>query len=229
MPAGMTSRQFNASGFGARSLGSRFRRSRFRSSRFRRSRFRSSRYGDSSRGFSIIEVLITLLVFSVGLLGYASLQNRAQKAQLEVYQRVYALNLVDYMVDQIRSNPLAQGCYGLAATEVGTGFSGSYSCSSYGTAETQAQVVDAVNEWSDLLKGTGEVVDGTSVGGLLNARGCIVYDSVNQTYSIAVVWQGLVETIAPTSTSCGATSYGGASSKLRRAVTYVLRTPTLDS
>ena len=175
MPAGMTSRQFSASGFGARSLGS----------RFRRSRFRSSRYGDSSRGFSIIEVLITLLVFSVGLLGYASLQNRAQKAQLEVYQRVYALNLVDYMVDQIRSNPLAQGCYGLAATEVGTGFSGSYSCSSYGTAETQAQVVDAVNEWSDLLKGTGEVIDGTSVGGLLNARGCIVYDNVNQTYRLA--------------------------------------------
>jgi Tfp pilus tip-associated adhesin PilY1/Tfp pilus assembly protein PilV len=131
-------------------------------------------------------VLITLLVFSVGLLGYASLQNRAQKAQLEVYQRVYALNLVDYMVDQIRSNPLAQGCYGLAATEVGTGFSGSYSCSSYGTAETQAQVVDAVNEWSDLLKGTGEVVDGTSVVGLLNARGCIVYDSNSEVSSATI-------------------------------------------
>jgi type IV pilus assembly protein PilV len=174
-------------------------------------------------------VLITLLVVSVGLLGYASLQNRAQKAQLEIYQRVYALNLVDYMVDQIRSNPLAQGCYGLASTEVGTGFSGSYSCSAYGTAETQAQVVNVVNDWSDLLKGTAEVIDGTSVGGLLNARGCIVYDSANETYSIAVVWQGLVETIAPTSTNCGATSYGGGSSKLRRAVTYVLRTPTLDS
>ena len=209
MPAGMTSSQFKVGAFGSRSQDSRGR--------------------NSSRGFSIIEVLITLLVFSVGLLGYASLQNRAQKAQLEVYQRVYALNLVDYMVDQIRSNPLAQGCYGLATTEVGSGFSGSYTCSSYGTTETQAQVVNAVNEWSDLLKGTGEVLDGTSVGGLLNARGCIVYDSVNETYSISVVWQGLVETIAPTSTSCGVTSYGGASSKLRRAVTYVLRTPTLDS
>ncbi|MDA7852359.1 type IV pilus modification protein PilV [Porticoccaceae bacterium] len=180
-------------------------------------------------GFSMIEVLITLLVFSVGLLGYASLQNRAQKAQLEVYQRVYALNLVDYMVDQVRSNPLARGCYGLAAVEVGTGFYGSYTCSSYGTAETQAQVIAAVNEWSDLLKGSGEVIDGNSVGGLLNARGCIIYDDVNETYTISVVWQGLVETIAPTSTNCGATSYGGASSKLRRAVTYVVQPPTLDS
>lgn len=183
----------------------------------------------SARGFSIIEVLITLLVFSVGLLGYASLQHRAQKAQLEVYQRVYALNLIDYMVDQIRANPIAQGCYGLASTEVGTGYSGSYGCSSYGTANTQAQVVAAVNEWSDLLKGTSEVSEGNNVGGLLNARGCIVYDNVNETYLVSVVWQGLVETVAPTSTSCGSTSYGGSSSKLRRAVTYTLQTPTLGS
>jgi type IV pilus assembly protein PilV len=190
-----------------------------------------SRYARSSRsrGFSIIEVLITLLVFSVGLLGYASLQNRAQKAQLEVYQRVYALNLIDYIVDQIRANPAAQGCYGLAAVEVGTGYSGSYSCSSYGTADTQAQVIEAVNEWSDLLKGTSEVAAGNNVGGLLNARGCIVFDSVNQTYTVSVVWQGLVETVAPTATNCGNASYGGSSSKLRRAVTYNLQTPTLDS
>ncbi len=182
-----------------------------------------------ARGFSIIEVLITLLVFSVGLLGYASLQNRAQKAQLEVYQRVYALNLIDYMTDQIRANPAAQGCYGLAGAEVGTGYSGSYSCSSYGTADTQAQVVAAVNEWSDLLKGSGEVVAGNNVGGLLNARGCIVYDNVNETYTVSVVWQGLVETITPTSTNCGSTSYGGSTSKLRRAVTYQLQTPALGS
>ncbi len=179
-------------------------------------------------GFSLIEVLITLLVFSVGLLGYASLQNRAQKAQLEVYQRIYALNLVDYMVDQIRSIPAAQGCFGLSGNEVGTGFSGSYSCSSYGTAETQAQVVDAVNEWSDLLKGSNEVADSKNVGGLLNARGCIVYDDVNETYTVSVVWQGLVETVAPAS-NCGEASYGGSSSKLRRAVSYVLRPPVLDS
>ena len=182
-----------------------------------------------SKGFSIIEVLITLLVFSVGLLGYASLQNRAQKAQLEVYQRVYALNLIDYMTDQIRANPAAQGCYGLAGVEVGTGYSGSYSCSSYGTADTQAQVVAAVNEWSDLLKGSSEVSAGNNVGGLLNARGCIVYDNVNETYTVSVVWQGLVETVAPTSTNCGAASYGGSASKLRRAVTYRLQTPSLGS
>jgi type IV pilus assembly protein PilV len=183
----------------------------------------------SIRGFSIIEVLITLLVFSVGLLGYASLQNRAQKAQLEVYQRVYALNLIDYMVDQIKTNPVAQGCYGLAGVEVGSGYSTSYSCSTYGTADTQTQVVEAVNEWSDLLKGSGEVSAGNNVGGLLNARGCIVYDSIKQTYTVAVVWQGLVETVVPTATNCGNISYGGSSSKLRRALTYRLQTPTLGN
>jgi type IV pilus assembly protein PilV len=190
---------------------------------------RGQRHGSNAKGFTLIEVLITLLVFSVGLLGYASLQNRAQKAQLEVYQRVYALDLIDYMVDQIRSNPAAQGCYGLANVEVGTGFSGSYSCSTYGTAETQAQVIAAVNEWNNLLQGGNEVANGKSVGGLLNARGCIIYDNVNQTYSVSVVWQGLIETAKPTTTNCGSTSYGGSASKLRRAVTYRLQIPTMDS
>ena len=180
-------------------------------------------------GFSIIEVLVTLLVFSVSLLGYASLQNCAQKAQLEVYQRVYALNLIDYMVDQIKTNPVAQGCYGLGAVEVGSGYFTSYSCSIYGTADTQAQVIEAVNQWSDLLKGSGEVVAGNNVGGLLNARGCINYDRGNQTYTVSVVWQGLIETVAPIATNCGNTSYGGSSSKFRRALTYRLQTPTLNN
>lgn len=180
-------------------------------------------------GFTMIEVLITLLVFSVGLLGFASLQSRAQKAELEVYQRVYALSLIDYMADQIRSNPAAQGCYGLGNIEVGTGFYGTYSCSAYGTAQTQAEVAAAVNTWSNLLKGSSEVAAGNNVGGLLNARGCIVFDAANQTYNLSVVWQGLVETIAPTSTTCGNTSYGGSSSKLRRAVTYSLQMPSMGT
>tara|TARA_B110000503_G_scaffold138989_1_gene226280 strand:- start:1039 stop:1572 length:534 start_codon:yes stop_codon:yes gene_type:complete len=177
----------------------------------------------------LIEVLVTLLIFSIGILGYAALQSRAQQAQIEVYQRVYALNLVDYMVDQIRSNPEARGCYGLATVEVGTGYSSTYSCSSYGTADTQAQVVGAVNSWSSLLQGAGEVSAGANVGGLLNARGCIVYDDINETYRVSVVWQGLVETVASTATACGNTSYGGSASKLRRAVTYLLQMPDLGA
>jgi type IV pilus assembly protein PilV len=90
-------------------------------------------------------------------------------------------------------------------------------------------VVDAVNDWSNLLKGTSEVSAGNNVGGLLNARGCIVYDNINEIYTVSVVWQGLVETVAPTSTNCGATSYGGSASKFRRAVTYRLQPPTLGS
>ena len=197
----------------------------FHSMSIYKTRFRNTKV----RGFTLIEVLVTLLVFSVGLLGYAALQSRVVKAQLEVYQRVYALNLVDYIVDQIRANPAAQGCYNLANLEVGSGYSGSYSCSSYGTTDTQAQVIEAVNQWSDLLKGSAEVSAGSDVGGLPNARGCIVFDSLNKTFVVSVVWQGLIETVAPTSTNCGNTNYGGPSSAFRRALTYKLQTPIMDN
>ena len=48
-------------------------------------------------GFTLVEVLVSLLIFSVGLLGCAGLQGRAQQAQQEAYQRAYAINLMTDM------------------------------------------------------------------------------------------------------------------------------------
>lgn len=55
-------------------------------------------------GFSLIEVLVTILILMVGLLGLAGLQGRAVTSQMEAYQRSQALILMKDMADRINAN-----------------------------------------------------------------------------------------------------------------------------
>lgn len=65
------------------------------------------------RGFSLLEVLVALLVLSIGLLGLAALQTMGLKFNTQSYQRTQAvLNAYD-IIDRIRANPagMATGGY----------------------------------------------------------------------------------------------------------------------
>jgi type IV pilus assembly protein PilV len=60
-----------------------------------------------SRGFSLLEVLVALLVLSIGLLGLAALQTVGLKFNTQSYQRTQAvLNAYD-IIDRMRANPAA--------------------------------------------------------------------------------------------------------------------------
>lgn len=69
--------------------------------------------GYSSRGFTLLEVLVALLVLSVGLLGLAALQTLGLKFNTQSYQRTQATLLLDDMIERMRSNPdgVANGDY----------------------------------------------------------------------------------------------------------------------
>ena len=65
----------------------------------------SIRRPERSRGFSMLEVLVALLVLSVGLLGLAALQTMGLKFNTQSYQRTQAvLNAYD-IIDRVRANP----------------------------------------------------------------------------------------------------------------------------
>ncbi|HCU54464.1 MAG TPA: type IV pilus modification protein PilV [Gammaproteobacteria bacterium] len=65
------------------------------------------------RGFSLLEVLIALAVFSFGLLGLAALQTVSLRIGHDSYQRTQATMLAYDIVDRMRANPtgLAAGKY----------------------------------------------------------------------------------------------------------------------
>lgn len=186
-------------------------------------------------GFSLVEILVTLVIVMIGLLGLAGVQVRAHQAELESYQRAQALVLVADMADRISANRKAPQCYAITTdTANGTPYLGHLStlvptCTAWGTAALQTIAVADLNAWGDLLKGATETSGGVNVGAMIGARGCITRDPATETFRVSVAWQGIAPTAAPTAAdpaaTCGLNLYGD--ERLRREVSYSVRIANL--
>lgn len=84
------------------------------------------------QGFTLLEVMIALVIFSIGLLGLAGLQAEALRYNNGAYQRSQATFLVNDIMDRMRANrdsaingnyDIALGTNPPSATCVGTGAS----------------------------------------------------------------------------------------------------------
>lgn len=119
-------------------------------------------------GFSLLEVLIALVVFSIGLLGLAGLQIQGLKYNHEAYLRSQATLLAYDMLDRMRSNARGSSTladYKVLATPVTT--VPSANCAVVNCDSDQIAEFD-IYEWKQaiantLTKGTGqiEVLPGT--------------------------------------------------------------------
>ena len=185
----------------------------------------------TTAGFTLIEILVTLTIIAVGLLGLGAFQARTQQAGLEAYNRVQALVLLDGIVNRINANRQTAPCYAIT-TPAGipylgyadAGHAGAISCAGFGDVNTQQLAVDDLNEWDQILKGARETVAGNATGAALGARGCISLDAATSTYTVAVAWQGVTETAVPT-VACGNNAYG--TETRRRVVWTTFRPATL--
>jgi type IV pilus assembly protein PilV len=160
-------------------------------------------------GFTMIEVLIAMLVLTIGLLGLVGLQVVAQRAELESYQRAQAMVLMNDIVDRISSNRKAAACYAITtsatagtpyvgATGTGVYDTSTYACPSLATnpnAVTRAGLDLQLIE--EMMLGASEVTSGNRVGAMIGARACIGFDSASQSYTVAIAWQGLTKTFSP--------------------------------
>lgn len=71
----------------------------------------NTRAGRSQSGFSLIEVLIALIIMSVGMLGIAGLYVQSMQAGRTSMLRHNAVTLAGDVADRIRSNPRAAAAY----------------------------------------------------------------------------------------------------------------------
>jgi type IV pilus assembly protein PilV len=174
-------------------------------------------------GATLIEVLVSLVILMIGLLGLVGVMTQSQRAQLESYQRVQALMLVQDMAARINANKSVATCYVLASY-IGTGNTAvpaAGSCAlATATASQKDRMVQDLTEWRDLLLGAAETAGTNKVGGVLGARGCIT--QVGNLYQVSVAWQGSAATTAPPAgITCAQGAYT-ADDTLRRAVSVTI-------
>ena len=199
-------------------------------------------------GSSMIEVLVTLIILMVGLLGLAGLMVQGQRSEVESYQRVQALILVQDMTGRINANRKVASCYAYTTNAangtpyLGVGATAVPACTA-GTAAQNTQAIQDMTAWSSLLAGAAETSGGNNVGAMVGARGCVSYDATQPlinpasgtgiagtgVYTVAVAWQGLANTAIST-LNCAKGLYGtGANDAQRRVVSLTLRTGSLTS
>lgn len=68
-----------------------------------------------TKGFSLVEVLIALIIMSVGMLGIAGLYVQSMQAGRTSMLRHHAVTLAGDIADRIRANPTAGAAYSAAA------------------------------------------------------------------------------------------------------------------
>ena len=182
------------------------------------------------QGFGLIELLVSLVVVGIALVGILQLYARAQTSELESYQRAQALVMLSDMASRLDANRVAASCYQITDPASGTPFVGVdnttvFSCAGAGSAASRAMADTDLAQWDGTLKGDQERLGGANVGGIVGARGCIWADAAGEVFTVSVAWQGRSPTTAPAN-PCGQGLYG--QETLRRVVSTTVRLADLN-
>lgn len=159
-------------------------------------------------GFSLLEVMITILIVSVGLLGLAGLHSRSLVAETEAGGRGQALALIQDLAQRIEANQVgakAAISSTLTLTNIGCG----YACS------TGSQFDTDLCEWDTAI---------ANAKSLSGACGCIETIGANNEFLLSLAWRGRDNGFAPTAAqTCGSDTI----TANRRVVSTRVRIPSL--
>ena len=198
-------------------------------------------------GFTLIEILVTILILVLGLLGVIGMQARASGVEFESYQRGQALSLARDMQARLLSsrgiftgvlNPSASSTDGSVYFGSGPGAASYVDGAGNCIAPTAGDLVSAAKyqacSWGRDLQGVAQKEGGNSVGAMLGARGCIIKVDPPQLNALAdlyivVVWQGVGKRADPPTDSAAAKCASNVAfgTGLRRGVSVRVLVPDL--
>lgn len=177
----------------------------------------------SQGGFSLLELLIALVVFSVGLLAVAGLQSVSKQSNFEAIQRTTASQVASGMLEDIRTNGDAIDIYA-ASGEMGNGSRGNEpapNCRGANECNTAEKAAHDLWFWEQAIDGTLEDIGGVAAGGLVTPTMCVTGPVAGGAgmYEVVIVWRGGAELVNTANTACGTlTGNYGANNEFRRVL-----------
>ncbi len=184
-------------------------------------------------GFSLIELLIALVVFSVGLLSIAGLQTVSKQANFEALQRTAASQIAYGLLEDMRVNGDAIDVY-IAAGEIGDGSRGGEpapNCSGAAVCTAAQKAAHDLWFWEQVLDGNLEMSGNNGGGGLVMPTMCIAgpVGGGPGVYTVTIAWRGTASLANNNASACGSAAGNyGAGNEFRRIMqipTYI--DPTL--
>lgn len=164
------------------------------------------------QGIGLVEVLITIVILAVGLLGIAALQLMSKRSNFEATERSAATMLANFIVERMRANPAALATYAGTAESPAASVGGATiqsepqpACASGATCVPAELAAHDRWELERLLD--------NNTSGLVRPTACITTAvpaaSTDRTgvYTVTIVWRGSSRlTNANTANTCGASS-----------------------
>ena len=175
-------------------------------------------------GFSLIELLVAVVVFSVGLLAVAGLQTVSKRANFEGLQRTTASHIAQGLLEEIRTNGDGMDVY-LASVDLGGGQIAAEPVPNCGSVVAECNAAQKAAHdlwfWEQSLDGAEVTGDEGAAGGIVSPTMCLVGPPGGGAgiYAVTVVWRGIVSMSSNNPNACGAGSgtYGD-SDEFRRIV-----------
>lgn len=148
------------------------------------------------KGFSLIEVMVSLVILIIGLIGIFNLHIIAKRGSFESFQQTQASYYANDMINRMKLNSSQIASYG-ASGGVGTKYSGtpsvpSTACTGTATCSPAQMTTWDLYEWQAAFVGQAEVLNSQNVGGLDTPTGCILVNGSSVT--IIMSWKGIRST-----------------------------------
>ena len=178
-------------------------------------------------GIGMVEVLITILLISVGFLNMTALQTTAKRSNFDAVQRTNAVMLAHDIVERMRANPVVLSNYLTAGVGGGTLTAPAQDCGSGASCTPLQLAAFDQYEWEQAIDGVTEsrTIGGTSTntGGLGSPMGCVTGPLAGGAgiYTITIAWRGLRELTNVNASTCGSTSGNyGTDLEFRRIISF---------